>query len=73
MLMGTLPRAVKARRFTGMCAALLALGLILFLFVHPTTQTGLNALHGVVGVCLGMSGAFGAVAVKVRMGSHGRD
>ena len=73
MLMGTLPRAVKARRFTGMCAALLALGLILFLFVHPTTQPGLNALHGVVGVCLGMSGAFGAVAVKVRMGSHGRD
>jgi hypothetical protein len=56
-----------------MCATFLALGLILFLFVHPSTQAGLNALHGVVGVCLGMSGAFGAVAVKLRMRSNGRD
>ena len=73
MLMATMPRAVKARRFTAMCAALLALGLNLFLFVHPKTQSGLNALHGIVGLCLGMSGAFGAVAVKLRMWSHGRD
>jgi succinate-acetate transporter protein len=73
MLMAMVPRAVKARRFTAMCATFLALGLILFLFVHPTTQAGLNALHGVVGVCLGMSGAFGAVAVKLRMRSNGRD
>lgn len=73
MLMGSMPRAEKARRFTGMCAALLALGLVLFLFVHPTTQHGLDALHGIVGMCLGMSGAFGALAVKMRVRGNGRD
>ena len=72
MAMGSLPRTAKARRFTGLCAALLALGLGLFLFVHPATQHGLDALHGVVGLCLGMSGAFGALAVKLRMSGAGR-
>ena len=73
MLMRSMPRAAKARWFTGMCAALLALGLIVFLFVHPATQHGLDALHGVVGICLGMSGAFGALAVKLRVWGDGRD
>ena len=67
MLMGCVPRTVKARRFTGMCAALLALGLCLFLFVHPATQHGLDMLHATVGVCLGMSGALGAAAIKLRV------
>lgn len=65
--MRSLPRAAKARRFTGLCAALLALGLVLFLFVHPSTQHDLDVLHGFVGVCVGMSGAFGAIAVALRV------
>lgn len=73
MSMGSVSKAVKARRFTGMCAALLALGLGLFLFVHPATQHGLDALHGLVGVCLGMSGAFGAGAVMLRVRGNGCD
>ena len=73
MLMGCVPRAVKARRFTCMSAGLLALGLVLFLFVHPATQQGLNALHGIVGLCLGMSGALGAMALTLRVWGDGRD
>lgn len=73
MLTGSIPRAAKARRFTGMCAGLLALGLILFLFVHPATQHGLDMLHGIVGLCLGMSAAFGALAVKMRVWGNGRN
>jgi len=73
MLMRSLPRAAKVRAFTTLCAALLSLGLGLFLFVHPATQHGLDALHGIVGVCLGMSGAFGALAVKLRVWGDGRD
>ncbi|MGH7647738.1 MAG: hypothetical protein ACREND_06445 [Gemmatimonadaceae bacterium] len=46
---------------------MLALGLILFLFVHPSTQRDLDVLHGFVGLCLGMSGAFGAMAVALRV------
>ena len=52
---------------------LLALGLVLFLFVHPATQHGLDALHAIVGVCLGMSGAFGALAVTLRVRGNGRN
>lgn len=73
MLTGSIPRTAKARRFTGMCAGLLALGLVLFLFVHPATQHGLDALHAIVGVCLGMSGAFGALAVTLRVRGNGRN
>lgn len=73
MLMRSMPREAKARRFTGLSAALLALGLMLFLFVHPATQHGRDALHGIVGVCLGMSGALGAIAVKLRVWGDGRD
>ena len=71
MLMGTMPKTAKARRCTGCSAALLALGLCLFLFVHPATQHGLDALHAIVGVCLGMSGALGAMAVMLRVRSRG--
>jgi len=67
MLMGSIPAAAKARRCTAWSAALLALGLCLFLFVHPGTQHGLDALHAIVGMCLGMSGALGAMAVMLRV------
>ena len=67
MLMGSIPKAAKARRCTAFSAALLALGLGLFLFVHPASQHGLDALHAVVGLCLGMSGALGAMAVILRV------
>ena len=67
MLMGSLPKAAKARRCTAFSAALLALGLCLFLFLHPASQHGLDALHAVVGLCLGMSGALGAMAVMLRL------
>lgn len=67
------PVAVKARRLTAVSAGLLAVGLILFLFVHPTTQHGLNRMHGLVGLFLGMSAACGAVAVKLRVWGDGRD
>ena len=71
MLMGSIPKAAKARRCTAWSAALLALGLCLFLFVHPGTQHGLDALHAIVGMCLGMSGALGAIAVMLRVRSRG--
>ncbi|HSC30213.1 MAG TPA: hypothetical protein VLD17_00690 [Gemmatimonadaceae bacterium] len=67
MLMGSIPKAAKARRCTAFSAALLALGLCLFLFLHPASQHGLDALHAVVGLCLGMSGALGAMAVMLRL------
>lgn len=63
--MESVPRAVKGRRFTALCAVTFALGLILSLFMHPSTQSGLNALHVVVGAFEGMSGVFGALAVKL--------
>ncbi len=67
MLMGSIPKAAKARRCTAFSAALLALGLCLFLFLHPASQHGLDALHAVVDLCLGMSGALGAMAVMLRL------
>lgn len=73
MAMGMVGHAVKARRFTGLCAALLALGLCLFLFVHPATQHALDVLHGTVGMCLGMSAAFGAGAIMLRVRGDCRD
>lgn len=72
MATGMVERAVKARRFTGLCAALLALGLCLFVFVHPATQHALDVLHGTVGMCLGMSAAFGFGAIMLRMSGNGR-
>jgi hypothetical protein len=71
MLMRTMSKTAKARRCTAVSAVLLALGLCLFLFVHPATQHGLDALHAIVGVCLGASGALGAMAVMLRLRGRG--
>ena len=71
MLMGSIPATANSRRCTAWSAALLALGLCLFLFVHPGTQHGLDALHAIVGMCLGMSGALGAMAVMLRVRGRG--
>jgi hypothetical protein len=55
--MGLIKRQLdpKVRRRVALGNVCLALGLVLFFFVHPANQTLLNITHGVSGLLLGIS------------------